>query len=239
MTTAALVIVGRITAQGTGNAVNQITPWLNETQATAAVATTLSVFIALYVTVVRDPRRAAEEARRREARMDTLRRAVRERIAAQARKVVPSCVRTAMFGDLWWTVRIDNAGRAVMTLLNVDVEAVDANGIAIPNGCQQANNTMRVDQAFDRSILALSGSLEGRFQQSTAVKQALRDAVVGHFATEWKPTLSPNQHTVMAYTTTKPDYTLRVTIDYEDEAGYQWRRTDTSQPERIGRDPLA
>jgi hypothetical protein len=42
----------------------------------------------------------------------------------------------------------------------------------------------------------------------------------------------------MAYTTTKPDYTLRVTIDYEDEAGYQWRRTDTSQPERIGRDPL-
>ena len=239
MTTAALVIVGRITAQGTVNAANQITPWLTETQATAAVATTLSVFIALYVTVVREPRRAAEEARRREARMDTLRRAVRERIAAQARKVVPSCVRTAMFGDLWWTVRIDNAGRAVMTLLNVDVEAVDANGIAIPNGCQQANNTMRVDQAFDRSILALSGSLEGRFQQSTAVKQALRDAVVGHFATEWKPTLSPNQHTVMAYTTTKPDYTLRVTIDYEDEAGYQWRRTDTSQPERIGRDPLA
>jgi hypothetical protein len=143
-----------------------------------------------------------------------------------------------MFGDLWWTVRIDNAGRAVMTLLNVDVEAIDANGIAIPDGCQQANNTMPVDHAFDRSILALSGSLKGRFQQSPAVKQALRDAVIGHFATEWKPTLSPNQHTVMAYTTTKPDYTLRVTIDYEDEAGYQWRRTDTSQPERIGRDPL-
>jgi len=35
-----------------------------------------------------------------------------------------------------------------------------------------------------------------------------------------------------AYTTTDPNYKLRITIDYEDEAGYQWRRTDTSQPRR-------
>jgi hypothetical protein len=46
-------------------------------------------------------------------------------------------------------------------------------------------------------------------------------------------TLSPNQATVMAYTATEPDYTLRVTIEYEDETGYQWRRTNTSQPKRI------
>jgi hypothetical protein len=39
-------------------------------------------------------------------------------------------------------------------------------------------------------------------------------------------------------TTASPDHALRVTIVYEDEAGYQWRRTDTSQPERTGRDPL-
>ena len=38
----------------------------------------------------------------------------------------------------------------------------------------------------------------------------------------------------MAYTTAQPDYTLRVTIGYEDEAGYQWRRTDTGPPKRIG-----
>jgi hypothetical protein len=46
----------------------------------------------------------------------------------------------------------------------------------------------------------------------------------------WQRTLPPNQATVMAYTTTEPDYTLRVTIEYEDETGYQWRRTNTSQP---------
>jgi hypothetical protein len=218
-------------------ALNQL-PLLTETQAIAAVATTISVVIALYVTVVREPRRAAEDAKRSKARLDALHRVVRERIAAQARKVVPSCVRTPMFGDSWWTVRIDNASRAVMTLVSVDVEAIDANGIAIPDGCRQANNTMPVDQAFDRSILALSGSLKGGFQHSPAVKQALRDAVVGHFSTEWKRTLSPNQHTVMAYRTTSSDQSLRVIIVYEDEAGFQWRRTDTSQPERIGPAPL-
>ena len=42
----------------------------------------------------------------------------------------------------------------------------------------------------------------------------------------------------MAYTTAGPDHALRVTIVYEDESGYQWRRTDTSQPERLERDPL-
>lgn len=168
---------------------------LTETQAAGAVATTVSVLIALYVTVIREPRRAAEDARRSKARLDALHRVVRERIAAQARKVVPSCVRTPMFGDSWWTVRVDNASRAVMTLLSVDVEAIDANGIAIPNGCRRANNTLPVNQAFDRSILALSGSLRDRFEQLPAVKKALRDAVVGHFSTEWKRTLSPNQHT--------------------------------------------
>jgi hypothetical protein len=37
----------------------------------------------------------------------------------------------------------------------------------------------------------------------------------------------------MAYKTTKPNYTLRITIEYEDEAAFQWRRTDTRQPTRI------
>ena len=30
-----------------------------------------------------------------------------------------------------------------------------------------------------------------------------------------------------------PSYTVRITIGYEDAAGYQWLRTDTSQPRRV------
>jgi hypothetical protein len=211
------------------SAPDHVTLLLQEAQAIAAVATTIGVLIALYVAVIREPRKAAEERRHHEARMDKIHSAYSERVAAQARKVVPSCVRTPMFGDSWWTVRIDNTSSAVTTLLAVDVAAVDANGIEVPGGCMQANNTMPVDQAFDRSILAaMSG-----FRRSPLSKQAMRDALFGHFATEWQRTLPPYQHTVMAYTTTDPDYTLRVTIDYEDEAGYRWRRTDTGHPIRM------
>ncbi len=211
------------------SAQDHVTLLLQESQAIAAVATTIGVLIALYVAVIREPRKAAEERRHHEARMDKIHHAYSERVAAQARKVVPSCVRTPMFGDSWWTVRIDNTSTAVTTILAVDVDAIDANGIKVPGGCVQANNTMPVDQAFDRSILAaMSG-----FRRSPLSKQALRDALFGHFATEWQRTVPPYQHTVMAYTAADPGYTLRVTIDYEDEAGYRWLRTDTGQPMRM------
>lgn len=230
--------------------------WFVAVQAAAAVATTVGVLIALYVAVIREPRKAAEERERHQAEMNALNRAEAERIAAQARKVVPSCLRTPMFGNAWWTVKIENVSNAVATILAVDVVAVDANGNVVPNGCQQSNNTMPTDQAFDRAIRgALSGSLQGGFQQSgygallqqygaanqlanhlaPTVKQAMQEAMIGHFVTEWQRTLGPNQSALMAYTTADPNFRLRITIDYEDEAGYQWRRTDSSQPIRIDR----
>jgi hypothetical protein len=253
VTNDASVLAGTIIAQGVSDAGDRLALWLQGTQAIAAVATTIGVLIALYVAVVREPRKAAEEGRRHKAQMDALRRAVEKRVAAHARKVVPSCARSPILGDSWWTVRIDNTSKAATTILAVDVAAIGANGIEVPDGCKQASNTLSVDQAFERSTLAaLSGSIEGRFHQSPsgeeiftgisqqrssrlrpAFRQALRDAVVGHFATEWPCTVPPSQHTVMAYTIAKPNYTLRVTIEYEDEAGYQWRRTDTGQPKRI------
>ena len=242
MTNHDLLSMASISAQGTSDVVNQTSLWLQEIQAISAVATTVGVLIALYVAAIREPRKAAAESRRHKAQMDALRRAHGKRVTAQARKVFPSSIRTPMFGDSWWTVRIDNTSNAVTTILAVEVKAIDTKGVEVPDGCEQANNTMTLDQAFDRSILpALStftGASEQRSSLPPAFKQALRDALVGHFATAWDRILSPNQHAVMAYRTTKPDYMLRVTIDYEDQAGYQWRRTDSRQPERIGTEPL-
>jgi hypothetical protein len=139
------------------------------------------------------------------------------------------------------TVRIDNTSNAVATILAVDVAAIDTNGIQVPDGCKQANNTESVDEAFDRSVrsaLAAGGAQGSQLgtRLPPALKQALRNALVGHLATEWQRILPPNHHTVMAYATTKRDYTLRVTIDYEDEAGYQWRRTDIGPPKRMGKE---
>jgi hypothetical protein len=140
-----------------------------------------------------------------------------------------------MLGDSWWAVRIDNASNRVTTLLAVNVIAVDEEGVEIPKGCQQAFKTMQVDPLVDRSIRsALSDSLESALDRpiTGTIRQAIRDAVAVHFVNEWPRSLPPNHHAVMCYTTTDPSYQLRVTIDYEDEAGFQWRRTDTRQPRR-------
>jgi hypothetical protein len=142
-----------------------------------------------------------------------------------------------MFGESSWTVRIDNASNSVATLPWVDVMAIDTNGFEVSHGCTQANDLLPVDQVFERSVRAALSDASRRGIERALVPtflQAIRDALIGHFVTEWPRTLPPNQHAVMAYTVNDPNYKLRITIGYEDEAGYQWQRTDTSQPRRAG-----
>jgi hypothetical protein len=121
-----------MTMQHISIAVGQPPVWLQVTQAVAAVATTFGVLIALYIAAIREPRKAADDRRHHVAQLNALHRAERERIAAQARKVLPACVRSPMFGETSWTVRIDNASSAVTTILAVDVAAVDADGLDVP-----------------------------------------------------------------------------------------------------------
>src|SRR4051794_33380190 len=98
--------------------------WLSVIQAVASVSTTVGVLTALYVAVRREPKKAAEERKRHDAQMDALNRAEAERVAAQARKIVASCLRTPMFGNTWWTLKIENISTAVATILAVDVVAI-------------------------------------------------------------------------------------------------------------------
>jgi hypothetical protein len=133
-------------------------------------------------------------------------------------------------------VRIENASTKVTTILDVGVTAIDANGVEVPGGCLPVTNAVMADHAYDHSVRnALSASLESALERpvTDAVKQAIRDAVAVHFVNRWPHTLPPTQHAVMSYTTTDPQYRLRVTIDYEDETGFQWRRCDAGQPRRI------
>src|SRR4029079_15542691 len=134
----ALQFVGHINALGPPIAANQTPVWLQEVQAIAGIATTIGVLIALYIAAIREPRKDAAERRHHAAQIDALRRAEQARIAAQARKVLPACVKTPMFGDASWTVRIDNASEAVITILGVDVAALDTNGFEVPHGCSRA-----------------------------------------------------------------------------------------------------
>ena len=206
---------------------NQMVLWLQQIQAIGAVATTIGVLTALYIAVIRDPRKASQEHRHHLERMNALHRVHTDRIEAQARKVVPSCGRIPMFGDSWWTVRIDNASNTMTTVLAVDVTALDANGFEVADGCRPANSTVPFDEAFDRAVRAVQSE-----SLVPVLKQAIRDTLAGHLVKRWPRMLPPNQYAVMAYATSDPSYELRITIDYEDEVGFQWRRTDTSQPTR-------
>jgi hypothetical protein len=216
--------------------------WLQEIQAIGAVATTIGVLTALYIAVIRDPRKASQEHLHHLERMNALHRVRMDRIEAQARKVVPSCGRIPMFGDVWWTVRIDNASNTMTTILAVDVKTLDTNGFEVVDGCRPASHTVPFDQAFDRAVRAVhpQSLRDGAHQPGSdlvpVLKQTIRDTLAGHLVKRWPRVLSPNQYAVMAYTTTDPGYELRMTIDYEDEAGHQWRRTDTSPPMRRDRE---
>jgi hypothetical protein len=235
MTNHALAFANSVTAQCGSPSLSASPTWLQMTQAASAIATTVGVLIALYIALVREPRQAFEAHKHHVARMGELRRIKSERFGAQARKLVPSCVRTPMLGAASWAVRIDNSSNKAVTILKVAVAAVDPDGVEVPDCCRQVDHTTSVDPDASQSIrLALSESLEPGLGRSFtgAIGQAIRDAVAVHFVHRWPRTLPPNHHAVMCYATTDPSYNLRVTIDYEDEAGFRWRRTDGGQPLR-------
>jgi hypothetical protein len=204
----------------------------------------------------------AEDRRRYEAQMAALQRAEDDRIIAQARKIVPAIFPADLFGENMWTVRVSNTSNGVVTNLDVSVIAVDANGNEIPNGCRQANDQVVIGDAFRRLISdALTGAVTGATAASGATlfgraggaarmnadqlravidqrlgqgaSERFRDAMLGQLAREWMPTLTPGQFTMMAFRTTDRSLRLRVVVEFEDEAGYRWRRPDDGQPVRI------
>jgi hypothetical protein len=70
-------------------------------------------------------------------------------------------------------------------------------------------------------------------QLGPEVSERLREAMLGQLVSEWITTLTPGQFSVMVFATTVPNARLRVVLEFEDEAGYRWRRPDDGQPVRI------
>jgi hypothetical protein len=155
-----------------------------------------------------------------------------------------------------WTVKVSNTSNGVVTHLGVSVTAVDAHGNEIPGGCRQANDQMVIGDAFRRLISdALGGAVTGALGASpwacsvAGGQDKCRSAPQRHRPTaragsvgaiprrharplvrEWMTTLMPGQFAVMAFQNTDPSARLRVVLEFEDEAGYRWRRPDDGQP---------
>lgn len=267
---------------------NQIPAWL---QITTSISTTVGVLMALYVAVAREPRKARRERDDREKQstedrnryndqMAVMQRAEDDRVKAQARKTVPSVNRADMFGENLWMARVNNLSNGAVSLLDVRVVALDANGNEVPDGCRQANNEVEIGQGIERiTTQALRGAVSGAMQSDPmqALNQMagmmagggvgmpgvrrvepnltnmnrqqvdrfrdqrvgadfsdrLREAMIGELATEWTKTLTPSQKTVTAFKATSAEYRLQMVIEFEDEAGYRWKRSDSTQPRQI------
>ncbi|MGW9267273.1 hypothetical protein [Gordonia terrae] len=237
----------------------QIPEWLAIAQ---PIATTLGVLIALAVALW-NVAKNREERKDRGKQLAALERAENDRVAAQARKVVPTLVRASIFGPDMWSVKVSNHSNAVITELEVTVMGLDADGDMVEDGCEQANGKIGTTEAFRRVITdAMTGSIDAALsranplagmmgmggipgmgtagagamagrQMSPQISQAVQEALNGQFASEWPTTLTPAQEAVMAFSAAEGVETLSVSITFTDEAGYRWTRSDNSAPRRL------
>lgn len=235
----------------------QISFWLEVTQ---SIATAAGVLIALAVALWNVSQNRAER-KDRSIQLAALDRAEQDRIAAQARKVVPTLVHATIFGPDMWSIKVSNHSNAVVTELHVDVQGVDENGNPIENSCTPANRKIGTSEVFRHIIEeALSGVIDAVISQAQSpysgsightgmptagigaqasrqlapqIAQTLQDELNGQLATHWPATLTPEQQAVMAYSTSGTAKSIEVRITFTDEAGYRWTRTDKSGPRRI------
>ncbi|OZF55504.1 hypothetical protein [Rhodococcus sp. 14-2470-1a] len=120
------------------------------------VATAIGVIVALFAALVIEPKRARtdrdqrddlarEDRERYEAQMATLLRAEKDRIAAQARKVIVGIDTNRLLGEDVFFVRAVNHSTAPIGEVSVRVHAVDSDGNEVADGCEQANRSLGAD----------------------------------------------------------------------------------------------
>lgn len=149
---------------------SQIPAWL---EITTSVASTVGVLAALYVAVWREPhkaradreerdRQAIEDRKRYADQMAALQRAEDDRIAAQARKIVPEIASGDRFGENIWLAHIQNASTGVINDLRVVVTAYDDQNMEVADGVRKATGQLDISGAMEKIISdAVSGGMGG------------------------------------------------------------------------------
>ncbi|BBZ47934.1 hypothetical protein MPRM_52150 [Mycobacterium parmense] len=148
----------------------------------------------------------------------------------------------ALLGPQIWAVTVANQSASLAIDVQVSVDAVDSEGRSIPGGARRS--TQAIADVFARlrtgpwpdehhPLIEPGGVLPTRQQVFLASRM---DLVAAHNAVDFPRWLRPNQHASALYSL-GPDASLRVRIQFEDEAGEVWSRTNDADPERVSPPP--
>jgi len=158
--------------------------------------------------------------------------------AASARQVAIYRTPVALLGPQTWAVTVVNHGISLAVDLRVSVKAVDSEGNDLPNGVTRSTQAIADVFAKLRSgpwpdehhpLIDPAGVLPTRRPVFLISRM---DLLAAHSALDFPRWLRPNQHASALYSL-EPNASLCVCIQFEDEAGEVWSKTNDAEPERV------
>ncbi|SPM31560.1 hypothetical protein MTAB308_5079, partial [Mycobacterium terramassiliense] len=158
--------------------------------------------------------------------------------AASARQVAIYRTPVALLGPQTWAVTVVNHGTSLAVDLQVSVKAVDSEGNDLSTGVRRSNQAIADVFAKLRSgrwpdehhpLIDPAGVLRTR---RPAFLISRMDLLAAHSALDFPRWLRPNQHASALYSL-EPNASLCVCIQFEDEAGEVWSKTNDAEPERV------
>lgn len=157
---------------------NPVPDWLQIAVAWASVSGSISVLVAVAAFWVQWFR-GRDERKERKLQLETLQRAENDRIAAQARRIVPEVASSVAFGESIWIGHIKNASSGAVSQLKVVVEAYDINNEMVPNGVRKATGEVNIADGVQKLMTdALLGGVTG-IMGNNPIQEILRSQAYG------------------------------------------------------------
>jgi hypothetical protein len=159
--------------------------------------------------------------------------------ASAARQVTTDRTPVGLLGSQIWAVTVINSGNSLVTGLTVSVDAVDSEGNDVPDGAHRSEQPLaevfaklRTGRWPDEHFRPISGpgAVSPRRGQGFLTQRI--DLLAAHTALNFPRWLRSNQHASALYAL-EPNASLRVRVQFEDEAGRVWSRMNDAEPERV------
>jgi hypothetical protein len=157
---------------------------------------------------------------------------------ASARQVTTYRTPMNLLGPQVWAVTVMNHSTSLAIGLTVSVDAVDSDGNDLPDGAGRSQQP--ITEVFARLRTDPWPDAHRPLINPPQVTPAGRkvfpttrmDVVAAHTTLGFPRWLRPNQRTSALYAV-KPNASLRVRVQFEDEAREVWSRTNDAEPERV------